>query len=199
MEEILLWFDKYKSCIEKHKYDEEYIKICQLTSFLDCANPTILQRIWHIKTQNFEIQKCKICGKPATYLKKHHKYSECCGDCVNKIDITDDEVVKFYDNFNKKLFIKTNYYTQLCRSTSFLDSIYDDIKSNQRIWHLRNNNFEIQRCKICGKPTKWSEYYQVVCSMECSKKYANTEECRNKIKKHLLSDMVLNLHLNLIL
>ncbi len=162
-----------------------------LTTFLNdhYQNPQLSQRIWHIKNNNFEIQKCKICGNNVEYCVKHSTYHRCCNSCTwNKENITDFDIVEFYYAYGKILPKKSKYMELLILSTSFLDKIYDKIPPAQRIWHIENQNFEIQTCKVCKNPVKWGNShnkhtYSTYCGKDCADIFFNSEQYHMECKQ----------------
>ena len=100
-----------------------------------------------------------------------------------------------YKNYNSHKFINIGIDKYIIDLTSFLDKNYEDIPLTQRLWHVKNNNFTIQICKICGKPVKWRNLYKTYCQ-SCSginnRQYANKisnlnrqNDFINKIKSYL--------------
>lgn len=99
------------------------------------------------------------------------------------------QILKWYDEnkYNRKfdptLCIE---YEHLLSLTSFLDLEYSEININQRIWHLKNNNFEIQRCKTCNDVIGWDnnhKIYPLTCCKSCQNLYSKTDEFLNNRKK----------------
>ena len=73
--------------------------------------------------------------------------------------------------------------------TSFLDDsgLFSKIGYKQRIWHIKNNDFNIRVCPICGNPVKfYHKEYVITCSKKCHKEYFNSDVRRNKLKETCL-------------
>lgn len=96
------------------------------------------------------------------------------------------ELIVWYDRFKSSPKIhEHDEYDEICALTPFLDTSYDNILPKQRIWHIKNNDFEIQKCKICGKPTVWNNRhckYTLTCGKMCRISYANTSEWRDSFE-----------------
>ncbi len=96
------------------------------------------------------------------------------------------ELIMWYDRFKSSPKIHEHAeYDEICALTPFLDTSYDNILPKQRIWHIKNNDFEIQKCKICGKPTVWNNRhckYTLTCGKMCRISYANTSEWRDSFE-----------------
>lgn len=78
------------------------------------------------------------------------------------------------------------FLTELYSRTKFLDGYYESVKLSQRVWHVKNMNFSVQRC-LCYKPKKFSRSY-VLCgacrSLAVGEKIKNrTEERKNEIRE----------------
>ena len=77
-------------------------------------------------------------------------------------------------NLNKYSYInnlkKYNLFHDFLKMTLFLNDKYNKIHNNQRLWHIKNNIFIIQKCKICNNMVdynnKTGEYYST-CSQKC--------------------------------
>lgn len=68
---------------------------------------------------------------------------------------------------------------ELLSLTSFLDDVYDNITIGQRAWHIKNNNFSLQLCPICGKPMHYDSRYKL--HYDCGQKKAkNTLNSKSK-------------------
>lgn len=68
---------------------------------------------------------------------------------------------------------------ELLSLTSFLDDVYDNITIGQRAWHIKNNNFSLQLCPICGKPMHYDNRYKL--HYDCGQKKAkNTLNSKSK-------------------
>ena len=71
-----------------------------------------------------------------------------------------------FSEFNK-------YRIEIESLTSFLDLKYSIISFAQRVWHIRNNLYDLKLC-VCGKPAKYStskSKHYVSCSRECQITY----------------------------
>lgn len=77
-------------------------------------------------------------------------------------------IVKLKRNDNEEL-------NDLIRRTSFLDSSYDNVCVNQRLWHYVNKYNEVKNCPICKNPLFYREtpnrgYIKTCGATECKKK-----------------------------
>jgi len=62
---------------------------------------------------------------------------------------------------------------ELYQLTDFLPPAANQI---QRMWHIKNNIFEIPICKKCGDPVMWSgRRYKIFCSTECQNVYGKSQ------------------------
>ena len=98
-----------------------------------------------------------------------------------------EDLLKWYEeNKSSASYLKnTQEYQEIINLTSFLDEYYDKIIFSQRVWHIKNNCFEIQTCKICGKPLpykKQEKQYKQTCSNDCFKQYMKSDEYSEKQK-----------------
>ena len=79
-------------------------------------------------------------------------------------------------NISKSTMLQNNkFWKEIVDLTYFLDEYYTKIYSYQRIWHIKNNIFELQTCEICGNITQYSQKEQKY-TKSCS------EICNNAIK-----------------
>ncbi len=184
MEHLINWFDKFSNKIFQHFSDPEYQELCILTSFLDGHYKVkTSQRIWHLRNNNFEIQKCEVCGNPAEWKTNGSLYKNFCQECVNKTEFTPEELVQYFMINHYTILNNEHFKIKFYSLTSFLDDVYDKIVPSQRMWHIQNNCYEIQKCKICGNPASWSkDIYSVVCNKDCKQEYLQTQEYKDKIK-----------------
>ncbi len=218
-EHLIDWYQRHKF---KRNFDQEsgqYQEILSLTSFLDSeySEININQRIWHLKNQNFEIQRCKVCGKTLKWDNNHRKYPNTCNQlCNGKYMKSKQYVVEFrsdmierygQDSYSKTEEFKENFehlidwyqkhkfdgfnhkhyeYRKILYLTSFLDGHYQKISTAQRMWHILNNNFEIQKCRICGNIVSWQRKqskYVLTCGKNCYSRYFKTNEFKTKAEK----------------
>ena len=72
----------------------------------------------------------------------------------------------------------------MCNITLFLNNNYNKITLKQRIWHLHNNNFNLQYCCICGELSPFERHigYKLTCNKKCQNIYSKTEEFKEKRK-----------------
>lgn len=113
---------------------------------------------------------CKICGNKTEYDKKRKRYKHtCCTNCMAIYIVLKRENIKIS-------------YNEILKLTSFLNDHYEDIPLSQRLWHVKNNNYNIQRCKICDNPTKYNRNYKNTCSRKCDVEYKRSEEIQDKSK-----------------
>lgn len=103
-----------------------------------------------------------------------------------------EELILFYNKHktrSDKVLKKFKEYNEICSLTSFLDQHYDVIKPRQRIWHIENIIFVIQRCIVCDTIVKWDVKnggYSKTCSHKCQTANSKSTEFRkNIIKKNL--------------
>lgn len=72
----------------------------------------------------------------------------------------------------------TKEYQEILFITSFLDDFYTKPPLSQRIWHFKNDSFELYKCQICGSVTQYKNnnggFYKKCCSDVCYKKYGKT-------------------------
>lgn len=96
-----------------------------------------------------------------------------------------EECIKFYDKnrFNLRFFQDCEEYKEIINLTKFLDK---DAAFQQRMWHIKNNVYFIPKCKICGKPVKFSlsKGYGNYCSNQCIGK--DKDNTTKKFKKTCL-------------
>lgn len=68
-------------------------------------------------------------------------------------------------------------------TTSFLDDHYPSVPQRQRDWHIQNQIFHLQTCKVCSNLVNWSiknKRYSTYC---CSKCAQNDHDVRAKIEQ----------------
>lgn len=74
-----------------------------------------------------------------------------------------------------RFLVVNNLLDYLISKTLFLDEIYVKINYGQRAWHVKNNDYNIQICEICGEPQNWNVSHG---------KYSIHQKClKSKIKK----------------
>ena len=113
---------------------------------------------------------CKICGNKTEYDKKRKRYKHtCCTSCMAIYIVLKRESIKIS-------------YNEILKLTSFLNDHYENIPLSQRLWHVKNNNYNIQKCKICNNPVKYNRNYKNTCSRKCDVEYKKSEEIQNKSK-----------------
>lgn len=99
-----------------------------------------------------------------------------------------DEIIKIYnENKSRSTFKNTECYQEIIKLTSFLDKYYDDpsiIKMSQRMWHIKNDDYEVKRCVMCEKPLKFKDDYKKCCSVKCKKEYQKTPE-HKELKRNI--------------
>lgn len=150
---------------------------------------------------NPELIKNIIQKRKETNLKKYGTISKLRGEKWNEVRLatskklyknsnyntfyTREELIQFYDK-NKNDILLHHFSPQLqqiLQQTSFLNEYYSDIKIGQRIWHIKNNIFELQYCKTCKKLLRYQfnhAIYGMTCSMQCLKEYQHTTEFISK-------------------
>ena len=100
-------------------------------------------------------------------------------------------LIEFYNSHPHSMKYHENSpeCTEIRQLTSFLDKsgLFPKINYVQRIWHIRNNDFSIKVCPICGNPVKFChKEYVITCSKKCYKEYFNSNVRRNKFKETCL-------------
>jgi len=98
-------------------------------------------------------------------------------------------LLQWYNKNKNCYFIKkgakdSEEYTKILSLTSFLNEYYDTISLSQRMWHIENDIFEIQKCEICGNIVKFERHikYYKTCCKTCNIKYRNSDELKQKTK-----------------
>jgi len=93
-----------------------------------------------------------------------------------------------YKSLPQQFYYKHKEYQEIVSITFFLDSNYNKISLLQRIWHIKNNNFELSKCIICGKPTNFdrNKYYSNTCSKICQNIYSKSNDVISKSKQTCL-------------
>ena len=80
-------------------------------------------------------------------------------------------------------------YHEVLRLTAFLDDVYRDVPFAQRIWHVKNDDFNVQTCPVCSTPIGWDarhRRYARFCSPQCWSICVKTEEEQQKRKQKTL-------------
>ena len=80
-------------------------------------------------------------------------------------------------------------YQEVLRLTAFLDDVYRDVSVAQRIWHVKNNSFNIQTCPVCSTPIGWDDRhrrYARFCSSQCWSIQVKTKEEQQKRRQKTL-------------
>lgn len=104
-----------------------------------------------------------------------------------------NDIISWYNNLkikNTSSLQKSEEYKELLLLTSFLDEYYKIIPPKQRIWHITNNNFEIQKCVICGNVVNFDiskKKYNYTCSKICFKQYRDIGDWKDKFKQTCLN------------
>lgn len=111
---------------------------------------------------------------------------------VNVSDIIKelDTLVEEYPPKRKTSNVRIKYpekYEKLVTCTSFLPST---ATTSQRIWHIRNNKFQIPTCLLndCNNKTKWfASYadYATFCSKKCFNKHKTQSGIENNHKENI--------------
>ncbi len=83
------------------------------------------------------------------------------------------DLIIWYQKHKFKPDIKSDEYLHILKLTDFLDDVYQDVSLPQRMWHIRNNNQTIQKCKKCGETLQYNKthnkYYSCGCNLyECN-------------------------------
>ena len=116
-----------------------------------------------------------------------------------------DVIKKFIDeqchkNVFHNLTLLDKYKNEICNIIDLTKKLfkfteYKDMKLPQRLWHIKNNNYEIQKCEICGKPTKFRKSKNIGYSKTCGNYKCSTSLIITK--RHNLSlDKLKNIFLN---
>jgi endogenous inhibitor of DNA gyrase (YacG/DUF329 family) len=80
-------------------------------------------------------------------------------------------------------------YREVLRLTTFLDDVYHSVPFAQRIWHLKNDNLNVQLCPVCSTPIEWDgrhRQYARFCSLRCWSVQVKTEDEQQKRKQKTL-------------
>lgn len=87
-------------------------------------------------------------------------------------------------NISKSVMLQNNkFWKEIIYLTSFLDEHYIKIYGYQRIWHIKNDVFELQKCEICGGIAIYSfkeQKYLKSCSKSCNIKLKSLKSTGNK-------------------
>ena len=102
-----------------------------------------------------------------------------------------EHLIEFYNSHPHSMKYHENSpeCIEIRQLTSFLDEsgLFPKIGYKQRIWHIKNNDFNIRVCPICGNPVKFChKEYVITCSKKCYKEYFNSNVRRNKFKETCL-------------
>lgn len=81
---------------------------------------------------------------------------------------------------NTKFFEFKKHELEICDLTSFLNESYENITFKQRMFHIKNKLFEMNKC-VCGNPGKWNKNKGYVC---CSKKCSKEKEKNTLMINH---------------
>lgn len=95
-----------------------------------------------------------------------------------------DNLIEWYESHktSARFMTESKEYKQIFLLTSFLDNHYEKITIAQRMWHIINNNYELQKCVMCNNFAvykKQEKQYKVTCSKDCSKLYFLSEKYAN--------------------
>lgn len=77
-------------------------------------------------------------------------------------------------------------YSYIDRLTTFLDTGYEIIDKNQRMWHIKNRIMEVVLCPVCENPRKWNngKYLQSCGDKKCSRELSVKGTDKTKIIKY---------------
>ena len=83
-----------------------------------------------------------------------------------------DKLITWYNELNIRTLhsLKNDEeYQKIVELTSFLYLHFDNVTFPQRMFHINNNKFDIQKCEICGEHVKWKNGrgYNKTCSKTC--------------------------------
>jgi flagellar hook protein FlgE len=105
-------------------------------------------------------------------------------------------VEKKYDIISRRINVDNDFKKYVTKKTKFLVGGVDNVV---RIWHIKNNLYEIPKCKQCGKETKFRKGggvrkgYNFYCNNSCQMTFINlnrsekeVSERKEKIKKTCL-------------
>ena len=94
-QELIEFYNKYKSNIRYKSDDQRYKLIIQLTSFLDndytLGKITFTQRIWHIKHDEYNVKICKFCGRQVKWRKDIKKINKCYSKDITLIVVWEND------------------------------------------------------------------------------------------------------------
>lgn len=163
LKHILSWYGIYKAYPGIRKFPE-YQCVIELTKFLDFLNPTFPQRIWHLRNQNFEIQRCKICRRPLRFMKgKYH--STCSMACNGKWMQTHEFKNKITATCLERY--GTKHYSQT-----------DEFKKR-----FRDTNLERYGVENYVQTDEYKQRYETTCLEKYGvENYFQSDECKQKIK-----------------
>ena len=95
-----------------------------------------------------------------------------------------DYVIKWLNSANlSRCTIPNAIKNYIIESTKFLDKHYDKVAFSQRVWHVRNNDYSIHYCSICGKPLNYMTVktrYPKCSHMSCMSKQKKDRELEIK-------------------
>lgn len=97
-----------------------------------------------------------------------------------------EELILFYNKHKNATLCSWKLkpqFLKLCQLTSFLP---EDSSISQRIWHIKNNTFELQHCVICGTIVQFNVKkgkYFITCCEKCKKEHKLSENYQNKRKE----------------
>lgn len=89
-------------------------------------------------------------------------------------------LISFYNQHKGHIIgkmLEIDEVKEIISLTSFLNFVYENIKMSQRIWHIKNDIFCIQKCIICDSYANYNDKnirYNITCCKECKSTYDNT-------------------------
>lgn len=64
-----------------------------------------------------------------------------------------------FNSFSKALPKSLELQEELCTFTSFLNSSYDIVPYQQRMYHIKHLLNDVQKCESCSSPLRWKPYH----------------------------------------
>ena len=107
------------------------------------------------------------------------------------MNVDRQSLLDFYERhkYRRDFDREAESYHEVLRLTAFLDDVYRDVSFAQRIWHLKNDDFNIQLCPVCSTPIGWDarhRRYARFCSSQCWYIQVKTEDEQQKRRQKTL-------------
>jgi len=172
-------------------HSKEYNEILQMTEFLNIVDPSLIQRIFHIYYNKFELFKCQICDSIVNFKSFSKGYSSYCGQkCVSKV-----RSKKFKEKYNVDSPLQIKEFLEKAENTN--------LKKYGKKNYTQTEEYKEKSIKTClnkygeTSPLKNTEIKQKVSNTNLEK-YGSTsplhnEEIKTKIVKTFNKKYGLNL------